>query len=126
VIAPRSVRAAVRIGLLGLLLGACASLPPEKPVTSINDIVGAWRGTIQFGVGGPFQFVDVTINPDATMVMVWGINTRWGRVAVVNGRATFDLGIWTGTISYLEGPQGRVLLLYANFGVFTAQVSPVK
>jgi hypothetical protein len=125
VIASRSARAAVRIALLAILLGACASLPPEKPVTSINDIVGAWRGTIQFGAG-PFQFVDVTINPGATMVMVWGINTRWGRVAVVNERATFYLEIWTGTMSYLEGPQGRVLLLHANFGVFTAQVSPVK
>jgi hypothetical protein len=125
VIASRSAGAAVRVALLGLLLGACASLPPEKPVTSINDIVGSWRGTIQFGAG-PFQFVDVDVKPDATMTMVWGINTRWGRVAVVNGRATFDLQIWTGTISHLEGPQGRVLLLYANFGVFTAQVSPVK
>ena len=115
----------MRIALLALLLGACASLPPEKPVTSINDIVGAWRGTIQFGVG-PFEFVDVTINPDATMVMVWGVNTKWGRVAVVNGRTSFDLEIWTGTIYYLEGPERRFLLLKANFGVFDAQVSPVK
>ena len=100
-------------------------MPPEKPVTSINDIVGAWRGTIQFGVG-PFEFVDVDIKPDATMVMVWGINTRWGRVAVVNGRATFALEIWRGTIYQLEGPQGRFLLLQANFDVFKAQVSPVR
>ena len=124
-IVSRSARAAARIVLLAVLLAACASLPAERPITAIGDIVGEWRGTIQFGAG-PFQFVNVTINPDSTMVMGWGINTRWGRVAVVNGRASFDLEIWTGTVYYLEGPEGRFLLLKANFGVFAAQVSPVK
>jgi hypothetical protein len=124
VIGSPSARAA-RIVVLALLLVGCASLPPEKPITSVSDIVGEWRGTIQFGAG-PFQFVDVSIRPDATMVVQWGINTRWGRVAGVNGRASFDLEIWTGTIYYLEGPEGRFLLLKANFGVFDAQVSPVK
>ena len=79
-IAARAARAAPRIALIALLLAGCASLPPEKPITSINDIAGEWRGTIQFGAG-PFQFVNVSIRPDATMVMEWGINTRWGRVA---------------------------------------------
>jgi len=125
VIAARAARAAARIALLSVLLAGCASLPPEKPVTSISDIAGEWRGTIRFGAG-PFQFVDVSIRPDATMVMQWGINTRWGRVAVVNGRATFNLEIWTGAIYYLEGPEGRFLLIQAAFGVFDAQVSPVK
>jgi hypothetical protein len=125
VIAARAARAAPRIALIALLLAGCASLPPEKPITSINDIAAEWRGTIQFGAG-PFQFVNVSIRPDATMVMEWGINTRGGRVAVVNGRASFDLEIWTGTIYYLEGPEGRLLLLKASFGVFDAQVSPVK
>ena len=124
-IVSRSARAAARIVLLAVLLAACASLPPERPITAIGDIVGEWRGTIQFGAG-PFQFVNVTINPDSTMVMGWGINTRWGRVAVVNGRATFNLEIWTGAIYYLEGPEGRFLLIQAAFGVFDAQVSPVK
>ena len=123
-IAARAARAAARIALIAVLLAGCASLPPEKPVTSISDIAGEWRGTIRFG--GPFQFVDVSIKPDATMVMQWGINTRWGRVAVVNGRATFDLEIWTGAIYYLEGPEGRFLLIQAIFSVFDAQVSPVK
>jgi hypothetical protein len=94
VIAARSARAAARTALVALLLAGCASLPPEKPITSIGDIVGEWRGTIQFGAG-PFQFVNVSIRPDATMY-------------------------------YLEGPEGRFLLLKANFGVFDAQVSPVK
>jgi len=125
VIAARAARAAARIALIALLLAGCASLPPEKPVASISDIAGEWRGTILSGAG-PFQFVDVSIKPDATMIMQWGINTRWGRVAVVNGRATFDLEVWTGAIYYLEGPEGRFLLLKANFGVFDAQVSPVK
>jgi len=125
VIGWRPARAAARIALIALLLAGCASLPPEKPITSISDIAGEWRGTIRSG-GGPFQFVDVSIKPDATMVMQWGINTRWGRVAVVNGRATFDLEIWTGAIYYLEGPEGRFLLIQATFGVFDAQVSPVK
>ena len=111
--------------LIAVLLGGCASLPPEKPVTSISDIAGEWRGTIRFGAA-PFQFVNVSINPGATMVMQWGINTRWGRVAVVNGRASFDLEIWTGALYYLEGPEGRFLLMQATFGVFDAQVSPVK
>ena len=124
-IASRPVRAAARIVLIAGFLAGCASLPPEKPVTSVNDIAGEWRGTIRFGLG-PFEFVNVTINPDGTMVMQWGINTRWGRVTVANGRASFDLYIWTGSLYYLEGPEGRVLLMKAAFGAFDAQLTPVK
>ena len=38
----RPARAAARIALIALLLAGCASLPPEKPVTSISDIAGEW------------------------------------------------------------------------------------
>jgi hypothetical protein len=111
--------------LVAVLPAGCASLPPERPVTSINDIVGKWRGTVRFGLG-PFEFVNVTINPDSTMVMEWGSSTKWGRVTLANGRASFDLGIWSGSLYYLEGPGERVLLMKANFGVFDAQLTPLK
>ncbi len=124
-IALRSARAAWLAVLIAVPLAGCASLPPEKPVTSISDIAGEWRGTIRFGLG-PFEFVNVTINPDSTMVMQWGVNTTWGRVAVVNGRASFDLGIWSGPLYYLEGPQGRFLIMQPVFGAFNAQLTPLK
>jgi hypothetical protein len=111
--------------LVAVVLAGCASLPPEKPVMSINDIAGEWRGTIRFGLG-PFEAVNVTINPDSTMVMEWGSNTRWGKVMVADGRASFDLGIWSGPLYYLEASEKRVLLMKANFGVFDAQLTPVK
>jgi hypothetical protein len=111
--------------LVAVRLAGCASLPPEKSVRSINDIAGEWRGTIRFGLG-PFEFVNVTINPDSTMVMEWGSNTKWGRVMVADGRASFDLGIWSGSLYYLEGSEKRVLLMKANFGVFDAQLTPLK
>ena len=124
-IASRSARSAARVVLIVVLLAGCASLPPERPVTSIDDIAGEWRGTIRFGLG-PFEFVNVTINPDSTMVMEWGSNTRWGRVMVADGRASFDLGIWSGPLYYLEGPDRRGLLMKANFAAFDAQLMPVK
>ena len=124
-IASRSARSAARVVLIVVLLAGCASLPPEKPVTSINDIAGQWRGTIRFGLG-PFEFVNVTINPDSAMVMQWGSNTRWGRVMAANGRASFDLYGWSGPLYLLEGPEGRVLLMKAAFGAFDAQLTPLK
>ena len=124
-IASRSARSAARVVLIVVLLAGCASLPPERPVTSINDIAGEWRGTIRFGLG-PFEFVNVTINPDSTMVMQWGSNTRWGRVMAANGRAGFDLYNWSGPLYLLEGREGRVLLMKAAFGAFDAQLTPLK
>lgn len=39
------------IVLLGILLAACATLPPAKPVQDLKSIAGKWEGTATSGLG---------------------------------------------------------------------------
>jgi hypothetical protein len=121
----RSPRTGGRALLAAVLLAGCASLPPEKPLSSINEIVGTWRGLVRFGLG-PYQFLYVTFNPDSTMVAQWGVNTKWGRVSLLDGRGHFELYIWSGTLYYYEGPEDRVIIMQAVFAEFDAQVRPLN
>ena len=109
--------------LAAVLLAGCAPVPPPMPVPSIQTIQGKWYGQIKFG-GGPYQMLWLTVNPDAGLVMVWGSNTKWGKVLLYDGRARFDVGTWSGTLNYYEGSEGRLLTMDADFNVFDARVKP--
>jgi hypothetical protein len=109
---------------LALLLGGCATLPPAAPIPDIPAIAGQWRGNIQFG-RGPYDILYVTISPDGGLVASWGSATRWGRVAVADGRARFELYIWSGDLQYLVGPGERIIVMKDDFLTFYAQATPL-
>jgi len=116
------VRRALWAGLVGLAIAGCATLPPPRPIPDVAAIAGQWPGTIQFGRGFSDLFY-LTINPDGSLVGVWGPNTRFGRVDLTNAaRPRFGLYIWSGDLQYLEGDGRRMLILREDFGSFYAQV----
>ena len=104
-------------------VGGCATFPPSKPVNDFATIAGRWSGTIDFGRG--FQLFYLTISPDGTMVAEYGITSRYGRVILNEGKATFELYIWSGTIDYMEGDGKRMIIMRELFGTFYAQVTPI-
>ncbi len=116
------LRAALSL-LAAVLLAGCASLPPAQPITSIETIQGRWQGQIRFGFGS-YQMLYLTVNPDATVLMEWGVNTRWGRVLIGGGRARFEIYIWSGNLGYFAGPEGRILTMQSDFAAFDAQLTP--
>jgi hypothetical protein len=108
--------------LLLLAIGGCATLPPPEPIPSMAAIAGQWPGTIQFGRGFNELFY-LTVNPDGSIVGVWGPNTRFGRVDLTGARPRFSLYIWSGDLQYLVGGGQRTLVLKDDFDTFYAQVS---
>jgi hypothetical protein len=117
--------AALLIGVAVIPAG-CAPLPPARPVTDLNLIVGQWRGQITFR-GGPYQLFYLTINPDGTLIGSWDGITRWGKVTLEGGgRPRFGMYIWSGSVDYLEGGGERVLLLKEDFSHWDAIVRPLR
>ena len=113
----------VVIVLAAVAIGGCATLPPAQPVADVAAIAGKWRGNIDFGRG--IQLFYLTINPDGSIVAEYGINTKYGKVTVAGGKATFELYVWSGTINYLAGNGKRMLILSETFDTFYAQVTPL-
>jgi len=116
-------RATLILLAAALLLGA--SSVTGKPITDIRMIEGKWRGQISF-TGGPYEIYYLTINPDGTIVAVWGANTRWGKVTLSGGKARFSFPTESGVLYYYEGKDGRVITLRPDFGGWDAQVRPLK
>ena len=114
----------VALLVLVALLGACATLPPAAPIPDIDAIAGQWRGNIQFG-HGPYEILYVTIGRDGALAASWGITTRWGNVTVANGRARFELYLWSGDLEYLVAPGQRMIVMKDDFLTFYAQATPL-
>ena len=107
--------------------GGCAvatGYPPQRPVPDIATIAGKWSGTIEFGRG--LDLFYLTINPDGSLVASWRINTQFGNVTLSGGKATFQMGIYSGDLQYLEGGGKRMIILREEFGTFYAQVTPLS
>jgi hypothetical protein len=121
---PRRALAALTL-LAALVPTGCAPLPPARPVTDLNLIVGQWRGQITFR-GGPYQLFYLTINPDGTLIGAWDGMTRWGNVTFEGGRTRFRMYIWSGSLDYLEGSGERVILLKEDFSHWDAIVRPLR
>jgi len=110
--------------LLTLTMVGCATLPPPTPIPNVAAIGGPWSGTIQFG-RGPYELFYLTVDPDGSIVGVWGPNTRFGRVDLTNpARPRFSLYIWSGDLQYLGSDARRMLVMKEDFGMFYAQVTP--
>src|SRR2546425_9131478 len=73
-----------------LFLQGCASMSaPATPVTSIDPLVGKWSGTVTIGQSVGFFYL--TINPDRTLIAIWGDITSRGTVSVANGQAAYQM-----------------------------------
>jgi hypothetical protein len=121
---------AVRVLLIGLLVGGCASMKsePPTPITSMSQIEGKWQGTITLGFNGPMELYWLTVQPDGSFEAQYGMNWQWGKMTLTNGAATFDItapGPSSGTVVYYAGPSTRSLSLNPTFGGWSAQVKPM-
>src|SRR5215471_4073406 len=58
------------------VLNACASATPATPVTTIDQLVGKWKGTVS--VGPRVDPISLTIYPDRTLIAIWGSITARG------------------------------------------------
>jgi len=113
--------AAVAIWLM--LLTGCASSPPT-PITSIDPLVGKWSGTVTIGQSVGFFYL--TINPDRTLIAIWGDITSRGTVSVANGQATYQMSSppQEGSFKLYRG-KGKPQLYMENMtGSFYATVTP--
>jgi hypothetical protein len=113
------------LGVAAFAMG-CATLPPAKAVTNVNQIAGKWQGNVSSGQGT--QPAAMTINPDGTFSTVIGSQTFTGRIAVAEGKlpGRGDQTGNTGTWSVHEGDGKRVLVYKADDGRVTAELAPVK
>lgn len=130
VISSRSGSSLFRTVFVWLGVGAfamgCATLPPAKAVTNVNQIAGKWQGSVSSGQGT--QPAAMTINPDGTYSTVMGSRTFTGKIAVAEGKlhGRGDQTGNTGTWSVHEGDGKRVLVYKADDGRVTAELTPAK
>jgi hypothetical protein len=130
VISSRSGSSLFRTVFVWLGVGAfamgCATLPPAKAVTNVNQIAGKWQGSVSSGQGT--QPAAMTINPDGTYSTVMGSRTFTGKIAVAEGKlhGRGDQTGNTGTWSVHEGDGKRVLVYKADDGRVTGEWTPAK
>lgn len=117
---------ALVLAFIGVFTAACASLPPAKAVTSLNQIAGKWQGT-GHGPGGAVP-VTQTISPDGAYSAVLPSGTFTGKIAMSDGklRGKGDQTGATGTYSLHEGEGKRVLTYKADDGRFSSELTPGK
>ena len=112
--------------VLVLVAGACSSLPPTTPVTSVSQVAGTWRGTGR-GPQGAVVTVTTMIEPDGSYSAVIGPQTFTGKITLeagtLHGRSnqTDSAGTW----SLREGEGRRVLVYTSDDGRISAALTPV-
>jgi hypothetical protein len=115
----------VMLTVLLLVVQACASATPATPVTSVEQLVGKWKGSVT--IGPRVDFLYLTIYPDRTLIAVWGMTTARGTVSVASGQATYQMAppIQEGSIKlYVDRGGKRQINMESMDGSFYATVSP--
>jgi hypothetical protein len=115
----------VMLAVLLLVVQACASATPATPVTSVEQLVGKWKGSVT--IGPRVDFLYLTIYPDRTLIAVWGMTTARGTVSVAGGQATYQMAppIQEGSIKlYVDQGGKRQINMESMDGSFYATVSP--
>ena len=118
--------------LVGILIVAvgCATAPPARPVTSLNQVAGTWEGTVA-GPGNNAVIKNMVVKPDGTweLELVGGNPPRHkGRVQLIDGKlrsrseTTGNSSTWT----LHEGDGKRVLKSVNDDGRVTAELTPVR
>lgn len=114
----------VMLAVLLLVVQACASATPATPVTSIDQLVGKWKGSVT--IGPRVDFLYLTIYPDRTLIAIWGSTTSRGTVAVAGGQATYQMAppIQEGTLKLYVDQGKRQIYMESMDSSFYATVSP--
>jgi hypothetical protein len=112
------------LAVLLVVLGACASAAPATPVSTIDQLVGKWKGTVS--VGPAVQPLSLTIYPDRTLIAIWGSITARGTVTISGGQASYQMSppIQEGTIRLYTGKGKPQLSMESMNGAFSATVEP--
>ncbi len=117
-----------RLLLSAIVIGAaaCASLPPERPITARQPLVGTWKGTA-YG-GGQAYPSTITLMDDGTWESTSTLppgkfNGTW---QVMAGRASFKSLTTgrTGTITLHEEAGKRMIRWRSDDGVVDFNLSP--
>jgi hypothetical protein len=117
------------MGMLFTAIG-CATAPPARQVTSLQQIAGKWEGTVTVGTGMAF-IKNMVIRPDGTWELeIPGGNPprHDGTVQLVDGKlrsrsnTTGNTGTWT----LHEGDGKRMLKTVSDDGRTSAELTPVK
>jgi hypothetical protein len=117
----------VMLAVLLVVVQACASATPATPVTSIEQLVGKWKGSVN--IGPRVDFLYLTIYPDRTLIAIWGSTTARGTVAVAGGQATYQMAppIQEGSLKlYVDQGGKRQIYMESMDSSFYATVSPAS
>jgi hypothetical protein len=118
-------QANLAIGAVVLVtLAGCASATPPTSVTTIDPLVGKWKGTVT--VGRAVDVIYLTIHPDRTLIAIWGSITARGTVTVSGGQATYQMAppIQEGSFKLYTDKGKRQLYMESMSGAFYATVEP--
>jgi hypothetical protein len=125
------VRLAGGLVVATMLMAACASLPPAKPVTGLAQIVGKWRGSGLTRGGARFAIENMTIRPDGTWELTVPTASNpgprfVGTVRLVDGklRSHSETSGRDSTWTLHEGEGRRVLRIANDDGSSTGEVAP--
>ena len=112
------------LAVLVLLVQGCASATPPTPVTSLDQLVGKWTGTVT--IGRSVTFLWLTIEPDRTLIAIWGSITARGTVTMAGGQASFQMAPppQEGTITLYTGKGKPQIYMESRDGSFYATVEP--
>ena len=107
-----------------LIFGGCASSTPPTPVTSIDPLVGKWKGTVN--VGRRVDVIYLTIEPDRTLIATWADITARGTVTISGGQANYQMAPppQEGTLKLYTDKGKRQLYMENMNGAFSAVVEP--
>ncbi|HXH83163.1 MAG TPA: hypothetical protein VNN07_09570 [Candidatus Tectomicrobia bacterium] len=125
----RRRRPSMLLVALGVLVAACASLPPARPIADMRQIAGTWTGRMTWSDGRTYDGVS-TIRPDGTYEVELPElpPVRFaGAITVAGGEARYrsETTGRTGTISLHEEGDRRVLIWRADDGSSVARTTPL-
>ena len=110
--------------VLLVVLNACASATPATPVTTIDQLVGKWKGTVS--VGPRVDPISLTIYPDRTLIAIWGSITARGTVTLSGGQASYQMAppIQEGSLRLYTDKGKPKIIMESMSGGFYATVEP--
>lgn len=127
---------AAGVAIVALLVTACASVPPNRPVSDLKGIVGRWEGFGGAKAAGPLQSgrVELTIREDGSGELFLPQLRGGTRVpvsfTVSDGKVLYETSLSRGTLTLHEGDGKRLLQGEAvrkdGTGTSWIELSPAK